>query len=255
MKKKTKSTKEQKKEEKIEAEPEEEEEEPSFVSTDSEESEETLTIEEEEKDEDEEDTDDDEDIFQYSDSEKETKQSETKLHFDGPVKTPEWERSTEDLTDNNSVLFQHFDMVRTHKRLQIIEIRINNRVDKTHIHPAYSPEIENSTPDLNETEREIIELGSYRTKPERKIIPRFWPRRCYDNENDILSEEKSEQLREQIASIHERKTPFNLRDRTKHFSDKDLIKMPNKKLKLVFSLFDYETDHDDEITDWEDDKL
>ena len=255
MKKRSKTPKTPKKEKIEVAIYDEEEEEPSFVSSESEEDTESdeINLQEEEEDKKEEEDDDENDDFGYSYSDDEKKKTkETNQHDDAEIFTPDWSASTEESNEENQKTSKPFDMVRVHRRLQIIEYRINNQIDRKHIHPAYSAEIEHTTPDLNETEREILELGNFHTRVEKKIIPRFWPPRCYDDEKDLLSKEKSDELENQILNLHERKLTFNLRDRTKHFTDKDLIKIPNKKLKISFSLIDYETDDENEITDWED---
>ena len=222
-----------------------EEEEPSLSTTESDDQDSTLSLGDDNDEENEEDDENEETITNGS---------------TGPpvrdVKTPNWE--SQETTENENVqqLSNPFDILRMHKRLQLLEIRINNREVKGCIHPAYCSEIENSTPELNETEREINELGNYREYKEKKIVPLFWPKRVYDNESDLLNEEKSNKLKEQISNLHKRKFNFCLRDRTRHTlnleKEKDRILMPKRKLRLKFSLFDYETDNTDENTDWND---
>ena len=204
MKKKTKSNKHGKKEDVTDSEVPEEESEASFVSSESDESQEELKLAEEEEGGEEDNSDGNEnDSFDYSDQDEKKESSGNKHMLDREVRTPDWEALANSGDENKPEITEPFDMIRTHRRMQIIEARIINAVDKEHIHPAFSAEIEHSTPDLNETERELIELGNYRTRLERKKIPRYWVPRVYDNEKDIMSRDKSDQLKQEIAHFQE----------------------------------------------------
>lgn len=107
-----------------------------------------------------------------------------------------------------------FDIVEAHKRLEILEDRIIAGKSK-YLHPAYSVQLEqeelekaNGAP-LELTPEEEILVNAYEKYanqdnqiPKQKI-PRFWPKRSYDDPENLMDEIESDSLKTRIITFNE----------------------------------------------------
>lgn len=166
--------------------------------------------------------------------------------------TPHWATTKKKDPTNLGNEYKDYDILRKHQRLALLERRINLGEDHVHLHPGLVPDLENEKEDLNCTEIEVEEVGDFRTHQEETIIPSWWPRRCYDQEKDILDKKESEELLEKIQNSTKRRYGLNY-TRSHRVTDQDSEKNNKFKRKFVltYSVLDYETDKSDELTDWD----
>ena len=113
---------------------------------------------------------------------------------DWTTKTPETTPSSIEIDNKN---FDSFDIISAHSRIEVFEYRIQMGEDENHLHPALARIAAESTEDDNFTKAEKDKSTRYEEQKVIQKVPLFWAPRVYDKEENLMSEQESNQL-EQI---------------------------------------------------------
>lgn len=162
--------------------------------------------------------------------------------------TPIWYTNDEYERLNRVSYEQHLKKItEVHFRLEVIENRINNGTDEKFVYSGNAPDIEKYKNPLNMNSKERRLGETYEIIQECNTVPTFWPKRSYDSQNKILTEEESDTLKDIIIGL----------DKTVEITNPSLDmkrkkKQPSSNLRhtVKFSLLDYETEQEDDNTDW-----
>lgn len=199
------------------------------------------------------------------------------------VLTPDWDKivsketpkkveeeqkfSNEEDENENEKLWRTFDQSERHRRLEIYENRIIWGLNNEYQHPAQAIKAasEGMTYVLSKEENE--KTTRYEQIPCKHIVPKFWEPRVWDKTEDLLDEAKSEELQANIVAAS---TPKLTRPTTphSHTSKRQLLKRslsvnvgstkrgrPKRGMDyslLMLPIGNFETDSDNERSDWED---
>jgi hypothetical protein len=147
-----------------------------------------------------------------------------------------------------------FDLVSSHKRIELFESRIQSGIDTRYKHPALAREAANTSETPIPTKDELAKRDRYQEVNIPAIVPRFWPPRPWDS--NVLADDATETLRAEIAEFNRLpvfnrvdgfpQSPFKLK-RSMSVSPKR--NRPDPVVALPVSSF--VTDDDDD-TDWGD---
>ena len=173
--------------------------------------------------------------------------------------TPKWNFSKK-LLKNNIINVQNKYLKDIHYNLEIIECRIIDGILKDVTHPCLSIKIDQN--DLKLNKKENLKIKNYNNIIEKKEIPNFWEKRIWDNKNNILNEDDSNELKEKINFFSDSLTKNKIKKRFCNTFKKKIIKeIINEeeeedyfenlnciKIKLPFKE-KFFTDNSDELTE------
>jgi hypothetical protein len=155
------------------------------------------------------------------------------------LKTISWEKKCSDLESH-------------HSNLEQIEKRIKKNPDANKHDVNLVVELSLTT------YHNIVFLGrrkrqkSFQNIKELNIKPEFWPPRCYDENMKELNKKETDFLKSKINKLIEQ-VPMT------DFEEPRINKIKNRRFNsqhsIVFPIFNYETESDDDHTEWSDDVL
>lgn len=185
-----------------------------------------------------------------------------------PKKVEEEQNSSNNEDENeNEKLWRTFDQNERHRRLEIYENRIIWGLNNEYQHPAQSIKAAADGMLYVLSKEEFEKSNRYEQIPCKHVVPKFWEPRVWDKTEDLLDEKKSEELQ---ASIEAASTPKLTHPATphSHASKKQLLKRslsvnigstkrgrPRRGMDsslLMLPIGNFETDSDNERSDWED---
>jgi hypothetical protein len=145
------------------------------------------------------------------------------------------------------------EMRRIHHQFEVLERRINNGDDKTHLHPAMAVRVllTQAPPSLTNTEKCLAER--YDVQPEVFTVPNFWPPRVYDDK--VMSLDENDTGIWQMPLPHKK---LLAEPEAPEVSDapprRKIMKKPPALQMMVLRLPTryFDTDASDQETDWDD---
>ena len=143
------------------------------------------------------------------------------------------------------------DIIKSHSRLEIFEHRIQMGEDENYVHPAMAITRADKSQIDDFTEKEKEKQNRYIEKKVHQTIPRFWPSRNYDTEDNKMSIEDTEKLKLKIQD--EIDSGLKSDQNKKRIFKKGSPRKPRRPRgiqSLIYFYFDkYSTD--DELTDFD----
>jgi hypothetical protein len=197
------------------------------------------------------------------------------------VLTPDWDKTSDRLTEKiesrkaafydeeeeneNEKMWKAFDQIERHRRLEIYENRIIWGLNNEYQHPAQSIKAASEGMSFVLSKDESQKAKRYEEMPCKHVVPKFWEPRVWDKPEDSLDETKSQELQDSIQAAS---APKLTRPVTPQPSKKQLLKRslsvsvgstkrgrPKRGMDLNFLVLpigNFETDSDNERSDWED---
>ena len=188
--------------------------------------------------------------------------------------TPKWNTNF-DLNKQSAFFSQKDvnlpDFDKMHQILEVMESRIINEIDSSHLHTGQILDIAKNRPPTEFTEEERNRISNYQRNEVPNKIPNNWEPRVWDNPSTILNDLETSILYQKIEqNSKDMKNPskwdFNKNKRkkkTKHLAiraqsvpfplpPKEKAPRRLKKAIVMLSTISYETDSDSQDTDWED---
>ena len=163
----------------------------------------------------------------------------TNRQFDLKSRVP-WEKK------QNVMFNQHF-------RLEVIERRINDGKIPETVHSAVAPLYERNVENLQITTTEKKLQTSYKMQTDGNVKPLFWCDRVYDNKFRVLDTEETRSLIDKIEKIdkvvpiEEFYEPTNTKKKCQRKSE--------DRFCVTFASLDFDTENDDDQTQWEDEDM
>jgi len=149
------------------------------------------------------------------------------------------------------------EKLKKHQLSELFESRINDGVDTVNKHPVFAPQIAEKARNIVKTSDEKYRYDNYQMFNPQMKIPAFWEPRVWDNKEDIMTEEETQNVIQQNLDYQKPipKSEFHFQDRD--FSESIICPKPirreddQKPHRIALSLLEFYTDGsetDTEIT-------
>jgi hypothetical protein len=143
-----------------------------------------------------------------------------------------------------------FDIVATHKQLELWELRIINGQDARYPHPAHAVIAARENQECELTKAEKARAGRYREVKIKEKRPSFWTPRPWDK--GVMNEAQSQALAAKIERASEAKAVTQGRKRSgNHKGRSARLRMKERAVVELDPIY-YGTDQTDDETEWSD---
>jgi hypothetical protein len=168
------------------------------------------------------------------------------------ISTPEWSDSRSEITAKLAPE-EKFNMIHSHEMLETYEYRIQNGMDREHLHPAMALTAFREGNGLVRSAFESSKTEKYESVEIQYKIPRYWPERAWDSPDRTMSVEHSQKLYDflsnmQMAGVNAKvmspKIPATPRP-------KKLVKKMSRANGISLHRTNFMTDEEDD-TEWDD---
>jgi hypothetical protein len=154
------------------------------------------------------------------------------------IHTPDWCDAGSE--DGAGVEVGPFDIVASHRALEVCESRIQRGEDPGNRHPALACHADVARLPLSPRERELGDR--YRDIGIVEFTPAFWPARIWDAEDAQMGDEESQRLRTRIDEIGDARPR---RVVSEPLPKRNRLKRVNEQTVVSIDFRSYETEDDD----------